>query len=144
MFKGQCVKFCKRPQEIRYVPITCNLFLGVNRRKCKRGRRKAFIHFSYITVDIIGCVDGKYKHNSTETTCRPLFHESHPLTPPFSPLRNPSNTKFPSLSPSRSLSLRFIAFPTPIRGALSNVALTDDVISYQALYTSCSVFPSAD
>lgn len=31
---------------------------------------ETFIHFGYITVDIIGCVDGKYEHNSTKATCR--------------------------------------------------------------------------
>lgn len=33
-------------------------------------QHETFIHFGYITVDIIGCVDGKYEHNSADATCQ--------------------------------------------------------------------------
>lgn len=162
---------------------------------------ETFIHFGYITVDIIGCVDGKYEHNSTKATCRDfakislsvgatlvvpptttpapfslsLSYDTHhafslPLLrlisstlssrntcvhvspslfisvyfilrtlppPPIPPLgggRSPSWCRTPSVprGPSVPLHLRTVHLFL----SLSNVALSDDVISYGALYIS--------
>lgn len=103
---------------------------------------ETFIHFGYITVDIIGCVDGKYEHNSADATCQDFAKI---------PLRSPL---FLSLSLSLSRAL-YLAFPcleqlppssrplathfsliSPSSLSLSNVALSDDVISYRVLYIS--------
>lgn len=136
MFKKDALHFLD-PPESPFIHITCNLFL--NRRKCKRGRCKAFIHFSYIAADIIGCVDGKYEHNSTEATCRPLFHEN-PL-PPYIP----SNTMFLSLFLSHSSFHRFSLSPSlsrfPAFSRMLHWRMTLFPIKH---YASCSVFPSAD
>lgn len=163
---------------------------------------ETFIHFGYITVDIIGCVDGKYEHNSTKATCRDfakislsvgatlvvsptttlvlspllslslslvtrithflslfsaqytllaqyvctristsiylcLFHSPH--TPPLPPL--PFLPSTVAVLPRGAEPLRFLAPPPFLRAvhlflSLSNVALSDDVISYGALYIS--------
>ena len=164
---------------------------------------ETFIHFGYITVDIIGCVDGKYEHNSTKATCRdfakislsvgatlvvsptttlvlcPLlslslslsWHASRIFSPSSPPSTLSSRNTYVHVSPPLFISvyfilrtllhlppllflpstvavlprgaepLRFLAPPPFLRAvhlflSLSNVALSDDVISYGALYIS--------
>lgn len=89
-------------------------------------QHETFIHFGYITVDIIGCVDGKYEHNSADATCQDFA--KIPLRSPLSlSLSIYSLQSRPTVSSSRYAPLPF---------SLSNVTLSDDVISYRVLYIS--------
>lgn len=65
---------------------------------------ETFIHFGYITVDIIGCVDGKYEHNSTKATCRDFAKIS--LSVGATLVVSPTTTLV--LSPLLSLSLSLV------------------------------------
>lgn len=55
-------------------------------------QHETFIHFGYITVDIIGCVDGKYEHNSVDATCQDFVKI---------PLRSPLSVSLSNSLPSR-------------------------------------------
>lgn len=100
-------------------------------------QHETFIHFGYITVDIIGCVDGKYEHNSADATCQdfakiPLLSLSS-VSLALSgtrPSRTASTTvvsssRYAPLYPSLTLHWVMTSFPTEY-------------------YTSRSVFPAAD
>lgn len=96
-------------------------------------QHETFIHFGYITVDIIGCVDGKYEHNSADATCQDFAKI---------PLRSPLTLSL-YLSPVShsfyhrlALSLHTSLFSLSLSVPLSNVTLSDDVISYRVLYIS--------
>lgn len=86
-------------------------------------QHETFIHFGYITVDIIGCVDGKYEHNSADATCQDFA--KIPLRSPLSIYSLPSRPR-PSSHP----------LATHLSLSPSNVTLSDDVISYRVLYIS--------
>lgn len=87
-------------------------------------QHETFIHFGYITVDIIGCVDGKYEHNSADATCQDFAKI---------PLRSPLSLHL--LSPVSSTTVSSSRY-APLPFSLSNVTLSDDVISYRVLYIS--------
>lgn len=76
---------------------------------------ETFIHFGYITVDIIGCVDGKYEHNSTEATCRDFAKIS--LSVPRSPRTRSPHSLSLSLSRTRvtQFSIPLVDYRTPSR-----------------------------
>lgn len=88
-------------------------------------QHETFIHFGYITVDIIGCVDGKYEHNSADATCQDFAKI---------PLRSPLSLYLLSLVSSTTVVSSSRYAPLPF--SLSNVTLSDDVISYRVLYIS--------
>lgn len=103
-------------------------------------QHETFIHFGYITVDIIGCVDGKYEHNSADATCqdfakiplRSLLSLS--LLPIYTSSFLPSRTASTIVSFSRSTHFSLLSLSLFL--PLSNVMLSDDVISYRVLYIS--------
>lgn len=92
-------------------------------------QHETFIHFGYITVDIIGCVDGKYEHNSADATCQDFA--KIPLLSLLCLSRSiwHSPVSYSFHDHRLVLSLR-TSLP------LSNIALSDDVISYRVLYIS--------
>lgn len=107
-------------------------------------QHETFIHFGYITVDIIGCVDGKYEHNSAEATCQDFAKILLPFLPPslitLSLFRTLS-ASHPSRNGShdhRRLVLSLCVLPLPLQPSrpFSNTTLSDDVISYRVLYIS--------
>lgn len=124
----------------RLAPLSLSLSLSLVVRESQhiqehtRARTHgAFIHFSYITVDIIGCADGKYEHNSTEdywyfvkiTVSHFLFQTYRVL---YLPKHRGSHCHLviSLLSQPPSSSLPLLYTPSTTHSTLS---LSDDVIS---------------
>lgn len=93
-------------------------------------QHETFIHFGYITVDIIGCVDGKYEHNSADATCQDFA--KIPLLSLLCLSRSIWHSPVSYSFHDHRLVLSLCASLPP----LSNIALSDDVISYRVLYIS--------
>lgn len=116
---------------------------------------RAFIHFSYIAADVIGCVDGKYEHNSTETVRRPCPRVSRKSTLSLSLPADPCNPRVslslslasaqttlplsPSPSPPRLLP-PLLCGPSAPSLTCINSPLTDDVISYPSIVHLAAYF----
>lgn len=82
------------PRVSRYAPRVTSCILAYSPTDRDGGglpvqmwQHETFIHFGYITVDIIGCVDGKYEHNSADATCQDFA--KIPLCSPLSILSSP-------------------------------------------------------
>lgn len=60
----------QQPIFTQSLDCTCFMPTDRNRENPQMWQHETFIHFGYITLDIIGCVDGKYEHNSADATCQ--------------------------------------------------------------------------